>query len=187
MRGLGTGPVGVRENGTIERKAVLAAWPTDRPKKCADRVNAVITKKEPMPMPTICVWVAPANYSAGAPAVPYVRALAHTVLLAVDSLHEPRHMRHSSHSMAASADTAIRHRYGDTPWGRRCIPRSSRCRFHVQTPAFPPQGRGSMGRCPGFTGTTRTLRLPAALPASTSFSFARRYHGCLRCFAPCGR
>ena len=32
------------------------------------------------------VWVAPADYSAGAPADPYVHALMHTVLLAVDSL-----------------------------------------------------------------------------------------------------
>ena len=32
------------------------------------------------------VWVAPADCSAGAPTDPYVRTLAHTVLLAVDSL-----------------------------------------------------------------------------------------------------
>ena len=37
----------VRENGTAEQKAVLAAWPTGRPpKNWADRVNAVITNKE---------------------------------------------------------------------------------------------------------------------------------------------
>jgi putative transposase len=36
----------VREHGSTEQKAVLSAWPTDRPRDWTDWVNAAVTDKE---------------------------------------------------------------------------------------------------------------------------------------------
>ena len=61
-----------------------------------------------------CVWVAPADYSAGAPADPYVHALMHTVRLAVDSLQGQSYEPPAALDQIRLSDTVTLIRLGTT-------------------------------------------------------------------------
>ncbi len=73
--------------------------------------------------------VAPGRYRPGAPTDPYVRALAHTVPLIMDSLRD---------GLLRTLSSAIRFCFVDTIIEFRCIRRVSQKRFHESAPRFPP-------------------------------------------------
>ncbi len=111
-----------------------------------------------------------------APTDPYVRTLAHTVLLILDS---PR-------SKMLCARAAILGRYGDTWYRVRSLGRSSRPRFQCQTPpygfSFPPQGPPGSSSPASTVLSKRYDFQPPILPHFVSFVW--QYLGCTRCFAP---
>ena len=103
--------------------------------------------------------VAPGRYRPGAPTDPYVRALAHTVPLIMDSLRD--------RSRSRTPSSAIRFCFVDTIIEFRCIRRVSQKRFHESAPRFPPLAPA--GSC---SPTSSVLsRRYDALPPSRRTSF----------------
>jgi len=74
--------------------------------------------------------VAPGRHRPGAPTDPYVRALAHTVPLIMDSLRDSK--------LSRTLSSAIRFCFVDTMIEFRCLRRVSQKRFHESAPRFPP-------------------------------------------------
>jgi hypothetical protein len=114
------------------------------------------------------VWVAPGGYPPEAPADPYVRALTHTVLPIMGWPADGRSIERPTAVDARRSGLAIRHRCVDT-------------RSEVDASGVFPDDESMIGRPPSlhrvavdghspcFTGTTRTLRLPAIPPAALRF------------------
>jgi hypothetical protein len=102
--------------------------------------------------------VAPGRYRPGAPTDPYVRALAHTVPLIMDSLRD---------GLLRTLSSAIRFCFVDTIIEFRCIRRVSQKRFHESAPRFPPLAPAG---CCSPTSSVLSRRYDA-LPPSRRTSF----------------
>jgi hypothetical protein len=103
--------------------------------------------------------VAPGRYRPGAPTDPYVRALAHTVPLIMDSLRDWIPSR--------TLGSAIRFCFVDTMVEFRCIRRVSQKRFHESASRFPPLAPAG---CCSPTSSVLSRRYDA-LPPSRRTSF----------------
>jgi len=114
--------------------------------------------------------VAPGRFRPGAPTDPYVRTLAHTVPLIMDSLRVVKHapsVEKISEVSGRFANAAIRSCFVDTITEFRCIRRVAQKRSHESASRFPPLAPAG---CCSPASSVLSRRYDALLPSRrTSF------------------